>query len=96
MSSHEFTEWQAFSLLEPFGYEQEMTGHAITACTVSNRLRGEKEDPGKVGDFIPQLEYDKKEGDPVEKQIQTVEMILIGAGGKDLRTYGKRTTETSS
>ena len=80
----------AFAELEPFGSEQEMLGHAITASTVSNRLRGADEKPLAVKEFMPPLRYDEKPEEKeqtIEEQIGIIEMVNISAGGKDLRKH---------
>lgn len=89
ISSHELSEWMAFSELEPFGYEIDMLGHAITSATISNRLRGSEDKVNKVQDFMPILKYDEheEEGQTVEEQINIVDIINVGAGGKDLRKH---------
>ena len=78
----------AFAELEPFGYETDMLGHAITSATISNRLRGADEKPREIEDFMPVLKYDEKPEEKeqtIEEQISIVDMVNIGAGGKDLR-----------
>ena len=89
ISSHELSEWMAFAELEPFGYEVDMLGHAITATTISNRLSGTDEKPRKIKDFMPVLRYDEPEdeGQTVEEQINIVDIINVGIGGKDLRKH---------
>jgi len=95
ISSHELTEWEAFAELEPFGSEREMFGHAITASTVFNRLRGVDQKPLPAERFMPVLRYDEipeekeqtVEEQTVEEQIGIIEMVNISADGKDLRKH---------
>ena len=77
----------AFAELEPFGYETEMLGHAITSATISNRLRGEDDKVSEIKDFMPVLKYDEQaeEEQTVEQQIDVVELVNLSIGGKDLR-----------
>lgn len=44
MTSRQLSEWMAFYRLEPFGFEAEMYGHAITSSVVANvnKKRGRK------------------------------------------------------
>lgn len=59
ISSVQFSEWMAFSRLEPFGYEIDLFGHAITASTIANvnRKKGKKAFAPK--DFMPK-EHEEK------------------------------------
>jgi len=54
ISSRQLSEWMAFARLEPFGFEADMLGHAITASTVANTSRTKKSQKVfKPDDFIP-------------------------------------------
>ena len=79
----------AFAELEPFGYEVDMLGHAITSATIANRLRNPDDKAQKIKDFMPVLRYDEpeEEGQTVEEQINIVDIINVGIGGKDLRKH---------
>ena len=62
ISSPQFTEWQAFSMLEPFGFEVDMFGQGIVAATIAN-TRANKPKGAKLlkpNDFIPELEQPKE------------------------------------
>ena len=82
VSSHELTEWMAFSTLEPFGVDAENLGHAITASTIANVNRGKNQQPYKVTDFMPKFE---KQEQSTDQMIQLAEMFTAGMGGQDLR-----------
>jgi len=84
ISSRELSEWIAFSLLEPFGTEVDLLGHAITASTVANvnRERGSKAYTPQ--DFMPSFDQREK-NQTVEEMVQFAEMLTVGLGGKDLR-----------
>ena len=89
ISCKELMEWMAFYQLEPFGYEQEMLGHAITATTIANVNRGKDQKAYKIEDFMPKLKYDS---DPLEMQEKTVEdsvlavkLLNVTFGGIDKR-----------
>ena len=86
ISNRELVEWMAFEQLEPFGYEQEMLGHAITAATIANVNRGKDQKPYKVEDFMPRLKYAEEEKEKtVEDDIAVIEMINTTFGGIDKR-----------
>ena len=56
ISSKLLTEWMAFFSLEPFGYEAELHGSAITSSVIANVNRDSKKksDPFTAQDFLPQ------------------------------------------
>lgn len=82
MSSHELTEWMAFSTLEPFGADIDSLGHAITASTIANVNRAKNQKAYKVEDFMPR--YERNNQSP-EQMIQIAEMLTVANGGEDLR-----------
>lgn len=55
ISSREFAEWMAYNRIEPFGYERTDLGHAITAATVANSVKGKKGRTAKITDFLPRF-----------------------------------------
>jgi hypothetical protein len=86
ISSKELMEWMAFEQLEPFGYEQEMLGHAITATTIANVNRGKDQKPYKIEDFLPKLKYvEEKPEQTVEDTVTAVKLLNITFGGIDKR-----------
>ena len=85
VSSHELSEWLAFSTLEPFGADAENLGHEITASTIANVNRSKNDKPYKVEDFMPKFEKNNKSTD---EMIQMAEMFTAGLGGMDLRDEG--------
>jgi len=83
ISSAELTEWMAFYTLEPFGFERDMTGHAITSSTIYNVNRGSKDKALDVEDFMPRFQKIKEQ--TTEDQVNVASMITKAFGGKDLR-----------
>lgn len=53
ITSEQFNEWIAFYGLEPFGFQADLYGHAITASTVFNVNRGKKTKALMPEDFLP-------------------------------------------
>jgi hypothetical protein len=53
LSSYQLSEWMAFSTLEPFGFDAEMMGHAITSSTIANFNRKKGSPTFKFQDFMP-------------------------------------------
>jgi hypothetical protein len=52
MDSAEFTEWQAFYLLEPFGGEVEDRRHGSSMAMRANAQRGKDSEPFRAEDFM--------------------------------------------
>jgi hypothetical protein len=48
-------EWMAFYGLEPFGYEADFQGHALTASVIAevNRNTKKRKEPFTIKDFMP-------------------------------------------
>jgi len=82
MSSAELSEWIAFAGLEPFGYEMDLLGHAITSSTIANVNRQKGKKAYKPEDFMPKFTKKKQ---TTEEMIQFAEMFTIGLGGEDKR-----------
>lgn len=53
MASKQLSEWMAFYRLEPFGFEAEMYGHAITSSTIANVNRKKGRKAFSPLDFLP-------------------------------------------
>jgi len=55
-------EWMAFYGLEPFGYEANYQGHAMTSSVIFevNRNAKKKKDPFTIADFMPKEEVEKE------------------------------------
>ena len=54
ISSRELSEWAAFFALEPFGYEADLHGSAITSSVIANSTRTKKgQKIWKPDDFLP-------------------------------------------
>lgn len=83
ISARELNEWVAFERLEPFGADAMFLGHAITASTIANAFRGEKQEPFMISEFMPP--FKGKEPQSPSEQLQFAEMLTYGLGGKDLR-----------
>lgn len=81
MSSREFTEWQKFAEVEPFGEERADLRAAIIASTIANVHRG-KGRALKAKDFMPKFEREEKSW---QHQLQIVEALNTAFGGLDLR-----------
>jgi hypothetical protein len=82
VSSHELTEWMAYATLEPFAWEADYFGHAITAATIANANRGKNQKEFTVEDFMPKFE---KQNQNTEQMKQIAAMLTIANGGVDLR-----------
>ena len=84
ISAIELAEWEAFYSLEPFGYEINMIGHAITSATIMNAQRTKTSDPSfSPEDFMPKLE--DQEPQSTEEMIEVAAMLTAAYGGKDKR-----------
>ena len=82
ISSQEISEWMAFSTLEPFGYEAEMLGHAVTASTVANVNVPKGKRQFKISEFIPKFE---DEPQSAEQMMQFAQLMTVAMGGEDKR-----------
>jgi hypothetical protein len=72
ISSRLLTEWMAFSSLEPFGYEAEMHGNAVTSSVIANANRDEKKkpDPFTTQDFLPHDEEEAEDKPSVFQRLK--------------------------
>jgi len=81
ISSRLLSEWMAFSLLEPFGYDVNMFGHAQTAATFFNMNRPKGEHARDPKDFYPVLAKAEEEND--EKSMDVFGILkTVLMGGK--------------
>lgn len=66
MPSKLLAEWQAFFSLEPFGYESDFQGHALTASIIAeaNRNPAKRKDPYTVAEFMPKQSKQEEEEQP--------------------------------
>lgn len=89
MSSQEFSEWQAFARLEPFGEERADLRSAIVAAVIANTQRNPKKraKPFEVQDFMPRFEADGAGKEPMstEAMLNVVQELNAAFGGKDER-----------
>jgi hypothetical protein len=53
IGSRELTEWMAFYRMEPFGFEADLYGHAVTAASVYNVNRPKGRKAVSPLDFLP-------------------------------------------
>lgn len=81
ISSKELTEWMAFYELEPFGYDAENLGHAITASTIANVNRQKGQKPYTIADFMPH----EKQEQSIDQMLQIAQAYTIALGGSDNR-----------
>ena len=56
ISSREFTRWQAFHEIEPFGEERADLRSGIVASVIANVNRGKHSKTYKPADFMPQFD----------------------------------------
>ena len=72
ISSKQLTEWMAFSALEPFGYEAELHGSAITSSVIANANRDNKKksEPFTAQDFMPQEPEDPEDKPSVFQRLK--------------------------
>lgn len=71
ISSSELSEWMAFYSMEPFGFESQMLGHAVTSSTIANvnRQKGQKSYAPK--DFVPRIGASEQ----VDKMIELSQIL---------------------
>ena len=77
ISSHELSEWQAYSILEPFGEGTAFLRTGIIASTIANVNRGKNSKMLGPEDFIPKFgEVEKKEKmQSFEEQLSVLQQI---------------------
>lgn len=70
--SHLLIEWMAFYNLEPFGYEADFQGHALTSSIIaeSNRDPKKRSNAFTTSDFMPKEEQDDDEVPSVFKRLK--------------------------
>ena len=61
MDSRELSEWQAFSIVEPFGEERDDMRSALIACTIANANRSAKQPAFRIQDFMLKFEPPKQQ-----------------------------------
>jgi hypothetical protein len=55
ITSREFSEWQAYHQVEPFGQLRDDFRMGILAATVVNLFKSETDEPAKPTDFLPEF-----------------------------------------
>jgi hypothetical protein len=74
ISSYQLSEWMAFCMLEPFGFNAEIYGHGIVASVIANvnRKRGRK--AFQPQDFLPR-EKDRPNKKDFFVNLKTILML---------------------
>ena len=87
MDSPEFTEWQAFSLLNPFLPERVDFGLAQISCILANVNRDTKEHPKPftIADFMPKYDPFDEEAKKEKKQSDRMMKTTFGQMAKALK-----------
>jgi hypothetical protein len=91
MTAREFTEWQAYYSLEPFGERRADYRTAQIVQMLANINRGPDTKPFPLSDFLPdeiapEPEEEETEGEePWRKQIEMAALWTGALGGEDLR-----------
>lgn len=81
ITSEEFTEWIAYSLLEPFGERQADFRSGILAMVMANAHRGRGTAPFKATDFMPDYAHHAASANP-EQVKASLRAISVMCGGK--------------
>lgn len=85
VDSREFSEWQAFWQMEPWGEGRGDLRAGIIASTMANLWRGADTPPFTPQDFMPQLDRQSTEADDpdtlIAQQQQLLESLTRAAGG---------------
>jgi len=86
MPAGEFTDWIAYSRIEPFGEERADWRAALQAMVVAESQRGntDRKKPYQIKDFL--LKFGNTQTQDWQSQLQFVEMLNAAFGGKDERT----------
>ena len=82
VSSRELSEWMMFYKEEPFGYETDMLGHAVTASTIANVNRKKGSKALTPQEFIPKF---KQEAETLDETINFVRSLNAMYGGKEIK-----------
>lgn len=86
MSSHEFSEWIAFSRLEPIGARRFDVLFAMLAATVANSVRDPKDKPEPFGidDFLLQFESEETMAEIRHEQLRSkINAAMFALGGRE-------------
>lgn len=85
IDSREFSEWQAYWNLEPWGEGRGDLRAGIVASTMANLWRGANTPPFTPTDFMPQFDRVGEEADDpdalIAQQQQLLESLTRAAGG---------------
>jgi hypothetical protein len=97
MSSAEFNEWMAYSMLEPFGPLREDSRSTVAALVVANALRKKDSRAVEAEEFFPQLgskygqDLIRRDDEPEMEEFETedgdIEVRQLPAPGTQL-LYG--------
>lgn len=91
MSSREFSQWMAFSRLEPFGDERADLRNGIIAATIANTNLKKGQKPYTPLDFIPRFSNKPKQSSA--DQLALIEQLNEAFGGEDLRKKPENSTD---
>ena len=85
ISSNEFTEWQAYNELEPFGNDRFPVYFGTIAATIANSSPNRKRNSKVLQwfDFFPPYGVSKHQ--TTDEQISIVEQLNMAFGGVDKR-----------
>lgn len=77
IDSRELAEWQAYYGIEPWGEERADQRTAEITVRLANYLRGEKQEPFDLYDFMPYTERpdDERPAQPVDEQVAIVKAL---------------------
>ena len=83
MDSHEFTEWQIYEAIEPFGEQRADLRSGIIAATIANVNRGKGQKAFSATDFMPYLEKvnDQSAEDATRANLQALQARFKGLKG---------------
>lgn len=78
MTSLQFSEWLAYSRLEPWGEERDDLRTGIVASTIANVNRGKGQKARNPQDFMPDFEPETEEA----AQARLMAKAMAALGGK--------------
>jgi len=66
IDSREFSEWQAFWAVEPWGDERADIRSAMICCVTANAWRGKDDPPATLKDFLPKFGAEDESPEEIE------------------------------
>jgi hypothetical protein len=92
MSSREFSEWMAFYLLEPWGWQMDNWRSALVASTMANTARDtkKKKKPFAIEDFMPKEIDIGPRGRAVDQDVLRAKLdaAMLAWGGRKPQPQG--------